>query len=57
MVNSCVIKWHDKLIKGYKGISSVTGFKTEIDDYLIHIGVSLIFEGEKVYKIIQGPEN
>jgi len=45
------------LIKGYKGISSVTGFKTEIDDYLIHIGVSLIFEGEKVYKIIQGPEN
>jgi len=36
------------LIKGYKAISSITGFKTEIDDLLIRIGVSLIFEGESV---------
>lgn len=47
MVNSCVIKWHDKLIKGYKALSSITGFKSEIDDLLIRIGVSLIFGGKK----------
>jgi len=37
------------LIKVYKALCSVTGFKTEIDDLLIRIGVSLIFGGEKKY--------